>query len=47
MESNIVLIGMPSCGKSTIGKLLAEKLPNYTLIDNDSVIEKNSRDENC
>lgn len=40
MESNIVLIGMPSCGKSTIGKLLAEKLPNYTLIDSDSVIEK-------
>jgi shikimate kinase len=31
---------MPASGKSTIGNLLAEKLPTYTLIDTDSVIEK-------
>jgi shikimate kinase len=40
MAANIVLIGMPASGKSTIGNLLAEKLPTYTLIDTDSVIEK-------
>lgn len=40
MEHNIVLIGMPACGKSEIGKLLSERLPNYTLIDTDGVIEK-------
>ena len=39
---NIILIGMPACGKSEIGRLLAEKLPNYTLIDTDSIIEKTS-----
>ena len=37
---NIVLIGMPASGKSTIGKLLAKKLVNYTLIDTDSLIER-------
>ncbi len=42
MESNIVLVGMPGCGKSTIGQLLSEKLPNHTLIDTDSLIEKTS-----
>ena len=31
---------MPGTGKTTIGKLLAEKLPDYTLFDTDSVIEK-------
>jgi len=40
METNIILVGMPASGKTTIGALLAEKLPEYTLIDTDSVIEK-------
>ncbi len=40
MNSNIVLIGMPACGKTTIGHLLSEKLTDYTLIDTDSVIVK-------
>ena len=38
--NNIILIGMPASGKTTIGALLAEKLPNWTLIDTDSLIEK-------
>ena len=42
METNIVLIGMPASGKSTIGLLLANKLTDYTLIDTDSLIEKTS-----
>ena len=36
---SIMLIGMPGCGKSTIGKLLAEKL-SRTFIDADAVIEE-------
>lgn len=36
---NIVLIGMPSCGKTTIGKILSKKL-NKELFDIDSLIEK-------
>lgn len=40
MSHNIVLVGMPASGKTTIGKLLAEVLKDYTLIDTDSVIEK-------
>ena len=40
MSSNIILIGMPASGKTTIGFALAEKLRNYTLVDTDSVIER-------
>ena len=40
MANNIILVGMPASGKTTIGKLLEEELPNYTLIDTDSLIEK-------
>lgn len=40
MGCNIILVGMPACGKTTIGALLAEKLENYIHIDIDSVIEK-------
>lgn len=36
---NIILIGMPGCGKSSVGKLLSEKL-NREFIDTDIEIEK-------
>ena len=37
---NIILVGMPASGKTTVGSLLSEALPDYTFIDTDSVIEK-------
>ena len=40
MECNIILVGMPASGKTTIGNLLAQKLPTFTLIDTDSLIER-------
>ena len=40
MTHNIVLVGMPASGKTTIGTLLAEKLDGYSLYDTDSIIEK-------
>jgi shikimate dehydrogenase len=38
-QKNIVLIGMPGCGKSTVGKILSEKL-NREIIDTDEEIIK-------
>ena len=37
-KQNIVLIGMPSCGKTTLGKLLAKNMQRE-FIDTDAVIE--------
>ena len=41
MNKNIVLIGMPGCGKTTIGKILSEKL-EVKFIDVDQYIEQKS-----
>ncbi|WP_205500247.1 shikimate kinase [Rufibacter psychrotolerans] len=35
----IFLVGMPGCGKSTVGKVLAERL-GYTFLDLDTLVEE-------
>ena len=34
---NIILVGMPSCGKSTLGRILSKEL-HYDFVDTDEVI---------
>ena len=42
LRPNIVLIGMPGCGKTTLGRYLAEML-QWEFIDADEEVEKDSR----
>lgn len=39
MKKNIVLIGMMGSGKTTVGKILPEKLINFKFVDIDELIE--------
>ena len=43
MEKSITLIGLPGCGKTTVGNLLSDKL-NYNFIDMDYYIEENQEE---
>ena len=40
LHKNLILLGMPGSGKSTLGKLLAEKL-GWHLVDTDLLMEAN------
>ncbi len=39
MKDNVILIGMPSCGKSTVGVVLAKAI-GYRFVDSDLVIQE-------
>ena len=43
-KENIVLCGMPSCGKTTIGRLLSRKL-GREVVDTDQIVRNNTRME--
>lgn len=43
MKTNIILIGMPSCGKSTIGRRLAAMLGYHFIDTDDIIIQQNGR----
>ena len=42
-QNNIVLIGMPGCGKSTVGKILAEKLQRPLLDTDEEIVKTDGR----
>lgn len=42
-QKNIVLIGMPGCGKSTVGKLLCEKLGREVLDTDNEIVKADGR----
>lgn len=46
MKDNIVLIGMPGAGKSTLGVLIAKAL-NYRFVDTDLTIQENTGELLC
>lgn len=43
MKNNIILTGMMGAGKTLIGKLLKESIPDFELIDTDELIEQKSQ----
>lgn len=42
-QKNIVLIGMPGCGKSTVGKILAQKLQRELLDTDEEIVKADGR----
>jgi len=44
MKNNVVLIGMPGCGKTTVGRILAEKMQKKFIDIDDLIIETTGKD---